>query len=147
MIIPVWLMVFFAMAVSGGVLVSYPSFGAMSYLGGPMTSGFGVAEAENLVFLVLSFAIAFGVCKYSKFPDVASFLIALLVGSTGFTLEHSLVYSTNMVATGIVLVFGIISCEWGWLPAPGLVTNIFQFQASCLRAYRPHRHQEIEKRS
>lgn len=113
MIIPVWLMVFFGVGgfvmASGSVLVSYPSFGIMSYLGGPMTSGFGVADAENLVFLVLPFALAFGICKHYQFPNTASFLIALIIGSVGFTLMHTLVYSTNMVATAIVLIFGIIS--------------------------------------
>jgi len=85
------------------------SFGIMSYLGGPLTSGFAMGDPENPVFLVLPFAIACGLCKYSKLPNSASFMIALIIGSVGFTLEHSLVYSTNMVATAIVLIFGIIS--------------------------------------
>lgn len=115
MIIPVWLLVFFGMGglvlVSGTVLVQYPSFGAiMPFLGGPATSGFGVGDWENVVFLIFPFALAFGLAKYYRgMPNDAAFLIGLIVGFIAFTEYHFLVYQTNMIANIIVAAFGLMS--------------------------------------
>jgi hypothetical protein len=113
MILPVWLMVFFAMGglvmVSGTVLVQYPNFGIFPFLGGPATSGFGVGDSENLVFMILPYAIGFGLARKFKVPIFAAFLIGLIIGTVVFTIHHSLVYATNTVALSIVLIFGGIS--------------------------------------
>lgn len=114
MIFPVWLAVFFAMGglvmVSGTVLVQYPSFGVLPWLGGPSTSGFGVGDWENIVFMILPFAITYGLATWKKaLPKPAAFVIALIVGVTSFGVYHSLVYSTNMIAMIIVLIFGGLS--------------------------------------
>ena len=114
MIFPVWLAVFFAMGglviVSGTVLVQYPSFGVLPWLGGPAISGFGVGDWENFVFMIFPFAIVHGLARWKEaLPKSAAVAIALIVGTTSFVVYHSLVYSTNMIAMIVVLIFGAVS--------------------------------------
>lgn len=114
MIFPVWLAVFFAMGglvmVSGSVLVQYPSFGVLPWLGGPAISGFGVGDWENIVFMIFPFAIAYGLATWKKaLPKSAAVAIALIIGITSFGVYHALVYSTNMIAMIVVLVFAAVS--------------------------------------
>lgn len=113
MIAPVWLAVFFAMGglvmVSGTVLVQYPSFGVLPWLGGPAISGFGVGDWENIVFMIFPFALTYGLATWKNaLPKVAAFIIALIVSTTSFGIYHSLVYSTNMIAMMVVLIFGAV---------------------------------------
>lgn len=113
LLIPLWLAVFFIMGgfvmVSGHVLVSYPQFGILQFLGGPATSGFGVGDWENIMFMILPFAISMMVLRYFKVPFLASVIISLIIGTVGFTVYHSLRYATNMIAIVMVLIFGFVS--------------------------------------
>lgn len=112
MLIPVWLIVFFVMGafvfISGSVLLSYPQFGIVQFLGGPSTSGFGVANPENIDFLILPFAISMLVLLYFKIPKLSAFMISLIIGAVVFTTYHALIYSTNMIAIALVLIFGFV---------------------------------------
>jgi len=113
LLIPLWIVVFLLMGAfvftSGHVLVSYPQFGILQYLGGPATSGFGVGDWENVVFMIFPFAISMLILRYFKVPFLPSVLISLIIGTVTFTVYHTLVYSTNMIAMVIILIFGTIS--------------------------------------
>lgn len=112
-IVPVWLVVFFLMGglvkISGQVLVQYPDFGILSEFGKPATSGFGVADWENLAFLVAPFAIAYALAKLIKLQNFPSFLIGLIVGTATFSVYHNFVYSSNIFAMLLVMLFGIMT--------------------------------------
>lgn len=116
-IIPVWIAVFLIMGgvviVTGRVFVQYPSLGILSNLGGPIVTGFGVGDWENIVFILLPFSLTFLflrriVGRFFKVPTISAFLIALLVAASSFTAYHAFVYTANMIALLMVLLFGLI---------------------------------------
>lgn len=111
-LLPIWFGVFIFMgmivSIGGSVLVSYPQFGIAEFLGGPLTSSFGVSPWEDLTFSILFFAISMYICRKIGLPILPSVIISIIVGSVSFTVYHWLVYgATNMVATAIVLGFGV----------------------------------------
>jgi len=113
LLIPLWIVVFLIMGAfvftSGHVLISYPQFGIIPWLGGPATSGFGVGDWENVCFMILPFAISMLILRKFKVPILPSVVISLIVGTVVFTVYHTLVYSTNMIAMIMVLIFGTAS--------------------------------------
>lgn len=129
MLIPVWLMIFFGFGIfvyfTGHTLLSYPIFGVLKGLGGPMTSG-SVADWENLCFMIFPAAIAYMILtKFMKVPRTPAIIISILVGALSFASYHNLRYSTDMIAMIVVLIFGIIFMSlYNWLKTLAVISAV-----------------------
>lgn len=111
-IIPVWIVCFIAfgllVSLLGKALIGYPvSLASAGGVDNAIKGSLGVADWENIVFLVFFFVLAKTILIWRKIPIKIAIFIAILIGASAFTGYHAFVYSSDFNALSLVLFVSI----------------------------------------
>lgn len=113
MIIPVWLMIFFAYGfmvfLLSNTLISYPMFSTIGDWKGAFPNSFGVSEWENIAYVVFVFALTEWILKRGlKLEGKGPIAIAMLVSVASFILFHNLQYGLDVSGQISTAIFGFL---------------------------------------
>lgn len=111
LLIVAWLGVFFLMGIlvsaSGHTFIGYPKF-AVGSISGSLISGFAVGDWENIVLLIMPFAITFGLVYHFTKNKFLAVMLAILVSVIVFTTYHTVAYETDIPALLSVVIWSVI---------------------------------------
>jgi len=92
---------------SGHTFIGYPKF-AVGSIEGSLISGFAVGDWENVVLLILPFAITFGLVYHFTKNKFLAVMLGILIAVIVFTIYHTVRYETDFGALISVVIFSLI---------------------------------------